>query len=249
MAKNMGATLTPTLNTAQLAAVVNEVAQSSPIAREAVSQACQRQSDGLIRTRQGTLYATGRFTAAAAAPLWPAGTSVDLFNVPVGQVGSGFGVALTKAQTSMQTSGLLASEAYQCNKMGISFHPSTTQANTAEQIAETIDFLQNNVSVELSLGGQDVQLLGLCSQWPDLDPQSMAGAAAAAIANSGNLFGMTSNGWDKVVPLDLFIPQQVPFKVTLRINTNSALALAPVAATLIDIRVTFYGVSVTAIQA
>ena len=53
MAKNMGATLTPTLNTAQLAAVVNEVAQSSPIAREAVSQACQRQSDGLIRTRQG----------------------------------------------------------------------------------------------------------------------------------------------------------------------------------------------------
>lgn len=251
MARNMGAALTPTLNTQQLAAVVNEVAQSSPIAREAVSQACQRQADGLVRTRQGTLYATGRIAAAGAAPFFVAGTSVDIFNVPIGQVGSGFpaGAPLTKAQTSMATSGLLASEAYQVSKMGISIHPNTAFANTAEQIAEVASFLENNVSIEFALGGQDVQLLGLLGQWPDLDPQSMAGANAAAIANSGNLYGAISNGWEKVCPFDLFIPQQVPFKATLRVNTTSAFALGPVVLSSYDIRVTLYGVSVTAIQA
>ena len=133
--------LAPTLSGPQLAAVVNEVAASSPIAEVAVAQACQRQSAGIVRTRSGCLYATGRIAAAGGAASFAAGSTVDIFNVPIGQVGSGFGApGLSKAQTSMTQAGLLASEAFSVDKIG--FNVTISEVDGAEPGDDVAAYLQ-----------------------------------------------------------------------------------------------------------
>ncbi len=242
--------LTPTLTGPQLAAVVNEVAASSPIAETAVAQACERQANGIVRTRSATLYATGQIPFAAAAAAFTAGQTVDLFNVPIGQVGSGFAAAITKAQTNMTQAGLLASEAFSVDKIG--FQVNLSEADGAElqdDVASLLNWVYNNTVAELHLGGQDVQLLGLLGHWPDtVCPQSYTASTAAA--NSAFMQGFSQSGYDAGRPYELFIPQQVPFKVKLTIPQASAFAGAiPTGAGNVEIRCSMYGTSVTAIQA
>lgn len=252
MAKH-SASLTPTLNTQQLAAVVNEVAQSSPIAREAVSQACQRQADGIVRTRSATLYATAYFTATAAGQ-FAAGLTQDTFTVPIGQIGSGSVAALTKRDTNMTQAGLLASEAFSVEKLGISLElDEASGAISGSLVAEATQWIWQNTVAELQLGGQDVQILGLASQWADsMVPQitaSQLSAGAVAPANTAFNFGNVNFGYDGLRDYDLFIPQQVPFKVKLTMPTGSAFANPLGAAAIYRIKVALYGTSVTAIQA
>jgi hypothetical protein len=246
--------LAPTLSGPQLAAVVNEVAASSPIAEVAVAQACKRQSDGIVRTRSGTLYSTAQFTFVAGAAAFAAGATQDVFNVPIGQAGSGFGAGfpLTKSQTNMTQAGVLASEAFSVDKLGLSI--SINEANGVESAAATsqmLTWLYNNLVVELSLGGQDVQLLGKACQWPDtMTPQVYhAGVAATASATTT---GLSQSGYDALRDFELFIPQQVPFKVKLtlpQVSNFQPAAVAPTVPGFVEVCVSMYGTSVTAIQA
>jgi hypothetical protein len=247
--------LSPTLSGPQLAAVVNEVAASSPIAEVAVAQACKRQSDGIVRTRSGTLYATATMSTTAAG-VFAAGTTQDIFNVPVGQAGSGFGAAapLTKAQTNMTQAGLLASEAFSVDKIGFSVSlNSAFDALSGDLVNPMLQWIYNNTVAELHLGGQDVQVMGTLAQWVDtFTPQPTAGALSGAVGPVNTAFrpGLANTGYEGLRDFELFIPQQVPFKVKLTIPAASAFTV-PIAAVIVafEIKCSMYGTSVTAIQA
>ena len=245
--------LAPTLSGPQLAAVVNEVAASSPIAEVAVAQACQRQSAGIVRTRSATLYATGTMTTTAAG-VYAAGTTQDIFNVPVGQIGSGSAVALSKAQTNMTQAGLLASEAFSVDKIGFSVElPSAQDALSGDLVNPMLQWIYNNTVAELHLGGQDVQILGVLAQWVDtFVPQPTAASLSGAVGPVNTAFrpGVTNSGYDALRDFELFIPQQVPFKVKLTMPAASAFTIPiAVAAVPFLVRCSMYGTSVTAIQA
>ena len=248
--------ITPTLSGKALAGVVNEVAASSPIAEAAVAAARNRQANGIVRTRSATLYATANFNTTAAG-IFNAGSTQDIFNVPIGQVGSGFAAAapLTKAQTNMTQAGLLASEAFSVDKIGFSVNlPSPQDALPSDQVQSYIQWIYNNTVAELHLGGQDVQILGVLGQWFDCFMPQSAGNSGGAVAPANSAWrpGWQGN-YDGVRDFELFIPQQVPFKVKLTMPV--ATAFTPAGGTVLgavtpfEIKCSMYGTSVTALQA
>jgi hypothetical protein len=259
-----GVSIAPHLSAAGAGAALQEVANTSPIFASAVATACERQARGLLRTRNATLYATGELDFTAAAGGMAAGQAVDIFNVPIGQTGSGFGDSLTKAQTNMVTASQLTSESFTCQKMGITIDLDEADgAETAFDIAALLTWCYSNLVAEVFLGAQDVQLLGVLGQWPDLAPQvvnsattfvggyTTSGATAPAeVANTAPMLGYRSNGWDSLRPYDLVIPVNTTFKMRISTPAVSAFGGAvPTATGSVRVRVSMYGVSATAIQA
>jgi hypothetical protein len=244
-----GVSLAPTLTAPQAAAALQEVANTGPMMQLAVSNACQNQSRGLVRTRTGTLYATGQITAAAAAATVVAGTTVDIFNVPVGQQGSGFGAILTKSETNMTQAGQLVSEAFNVERLGVSIRTASINSeDIGDDVASVLGGFWEQFVMEFHLGGQDVQTLGVLSDWPGTQPQMLGGIAAAAGAlGSGIQAGFWHAGIDSVREFPLYIPTATPFKIALRCPLGITLGAAPLGG-LYNIRVSLYGTSMTAIQ-
>ena len=244
-----GVSLAPTLTAPQAAAALQEVANTGPMMQLAVSNACQNQARGLVRTRTGTLYATGQLTAGAAEATVAAGTTIDIFNVPVGQQGSGFGAVLTKSETNMTQAGQLVSEAFNVERLGVSIRTAAINSEEiGDDVATILAGLWEQFVMEFHLGGQDVQTLGVLSDWPGTQPQMIGGIAAAAGAlGSAIQAGFWHAGVDAIREFPLYIPTATPFKIALRCPLGITLGDAP-ASGLYNIRVSLYGTTMTAIQ-
>ena len=245
-----GVSLAPTLSASQASAALQEVANTGPMMQLAVSKACERQANGLVRTREGTLYSTGQITGAAAAQTVAAGASVDLFTVPVGQTGAGFAANLTKSETNMTQAGQLVSEAFNVEKFGVQVKVDPVNSdNIGDDIASQLGGIWDNFVIDLHLGGQDVQTLGTLAEWPGIQQQFVGGiSAAAGAAGSAIQAGFWHAGYQEVRDFPLYIPTATPFKVSLRCPRGILLAAAPAAAALFNIKVSMYGTSITTIQ-
>ena len=153
----------------------------------------------------------------------------------------------------MTQAGLLASEAFSVDKIGFNVTiPSAQSVLISDNVQSYIQWIYNNTVAELHLGGQDVQILGVLGQWFDcFMPQSSGNSGGVASpANSAFRAGWQGN-YEGVRDFELFIPQQVPFKVKLTMPVASAFAAGTVigAITPFEIKCSMYGTSVTALQA
>ena len=234
-----------TMNPSQVGAVLRQVAQTSPIASEAIESACRKQGGDLARVRNGLLYSTGAISVAGGAAA--AGSSCTLFNVGVGQAAPLLGT-LTKAQTNMITGGSLKNRAFQAVKLGFRIYYDTNEAaSNVDDVFETLSWFLNNTSIDFQLGAQDVQTRGNLAQWPSTSVTPNGGPGDGAALSLAPQGGYLVNGYDVVCPYDLSIPAETSIKMTCTLQQAFAAVGAAVNGN-IAIQATFYGYDITAIQ-
>lgn len=238
-----------TMNAAQMGAVLRQVSNTSPIAAEAIEQACRTQGGDIARVRNGLLYSTSAIAIGAGGTA--AGTSCTLFNVGIGQADPLLG-ALTKAQTNMISGGSLKNRAFQAQKLGFRvFYATNVGAAIAADTQEAEEWFLNNCSVDFRLGAQDVQTLGNLNQWPSAGSYPNGVVAGTVAAPTGALSagaGFAVNGYDDVLPYDLAIPAETSISMNVTLQAPFVpTGAAPPAANL-AIQACFYGYDITAIQ-
>lgn len=248
MARRMGASSAikalGNVDKIQAKAVLQNVVQSGPVFEAAVAQACAQQTgEGIARQRNGMLYSTGGFLTSAGGVI-AAGTSITLFNVPIGNADPILG-AITAAETNLTSQSRLTNEAFVTWGLGFKVFPfSDVQAELADDVYELISEIYANCSVKLQLGAQDVQRLGTLDMWPATGyfPQS-SNVAGAGLAPSA---GFHANGNDVVQDYQLEIPNDTTINVT--ITCERAITVANLAAEQFAVQCRFYGWSQTAIM-
>lgn len=231
----------------QAKAVLQNVVQSGPVFEAAVAQACQVQGgEGIARQRNSMLYSTGGFAAGAGGVI-AAGTSITLFNVPIGNTDPNLGV-VTGAETNLTSQSRLTNEAFVTWGLGFKVFPfSDVQGEEANDIAEMIELLYKNCSVKLQLGAQDVQRLGTLDMWPAAGYFSQSAYGFAAAQNLAPGVGFHANGNDVVQDFQLEIPNDTTLNIT--ITCERAIAIAGIAgAETFAVQARFYGWSQTAIM-
>ena len=250
MARKMGASAAVralgNVDKIQAKAVLQNVVQSGPVFEAAVAQACSAVGgEGIARQRNAMLYSTGGFTTSGAGVI-AAGTSITLFNVPIGNQDPILG-PVTAAETNLTSQSRLTNEAFVTWGLGFKAFPfSDVQAELAPDVYEMLAELYANCSVKLQLGAQDVQRLGTLDMWPATGyfPQSAASSAAGATLAPGA--GMHANGNDVGQDFQLEIPNDTTINIS--ITCERAITVANLAAETFAIQARFYGWSQTAIM-
>jgi hypothetical protein len=232
----------------QAKSVLQQVVQSGPVFEAAVAQACQAQGgEGIARQRNGMLYSTGGFAAAAGGVI-AAGTSTTLFNVPIGNADPVLG-AITAAETNLTSQSRLTNEAFVTWGLGFKIFPFSDIAAENDQDAyDMITSLYKNCSVKLQLGAQDVQRLGTLDMWPAAGyTPNTSGVAAGPLYPLASSAGFLANGSDVVQDYQLEIPNDTTLNIT--ITCERAIAVAGIAgASSFAVQARFYGWSQTAIM-
>tara|TARA_R110002060_G_scaffold862_4_gene2059 strand:+ start:3575 stop:4291 length:717 start_codon:yes stop_codon:yes gene_type:complete len=230
----------------QAKAVLQNLVNSGPVMESAVAQACASQNkEGIARQRNGMLYSTGGFTPVAG--VIAAGSVIRLFNVPIGNADPNLGV-VTGSETNLTSQSRLTNEAFTTWGLGFAVKAFGTGAGAAALLGSDINTfttqIQQNCSVTLQLGAQDVQRLGTLDMWPSAGYFNQATNIAANLG-AGNA-GQHANGAEVVQDYQLEIPNDTTLNMT--ITADRAITLAAVGANVFSVQARFYGWSQTAIM-
>jgi len=236
------------VDSVQAKAVLQNLVNSGPVMESAVAQACQDQAgQGIARQRNGMLYSTGGFTPVAG--VIAAGSTIRLFNVPIGNADPNLGV-VTASETNLTSQSRLTNEAFTTWGLGFKVAPFATAGVTPDitipafNLSAYIDAILANCSVSLQLGAQDVQRLGTLDMWPAAGYFQQTSNVAANLGQGQ--IGTHANGTEVVQDYQLEIPNDTTLNMT--ITADRAITDAAIGVNLFGVQARFYGWSQTAIM-
>jgi len=243
------------------ASIIRQVAQTSPAVAAELEKLCNGLSDAtggqpIARVRSGQLYSSCGIAIALANTV--AVQTATAFSVGVNNANASLagGRVMTFADTNLTTGGSLKNSAFLATgfgvKMSLDTDANTRGADTYDLLNPTLSWINENVSLSLQIGAQDVQRLGALSDWPAGGTRigsQYASGANAAIQTLGQI-GDEPNGPGSVFDFDLAIPAEATIRLDCKVERAGT---APVggaipAAQVVRLKTTFYGYEITALQ-
>jgi hypothetical protein len=263
MRNNIGSNLAAATPTAA-AAIIRQVAQTSPAAAAELEKLCNGINDAnggqpIARVRSAQLYSKAGITIAAAGTT--AVQTATAFAVGVNNANASLagGRVMTFADTNLTTGGSLKNSAFLATGFGVKYEIDTAAGNvgatTFDEVLPQLQWILDNTSLSLQIGAQDVQRLGSVGDWPagfSSLPNVPGGAAIGVGTTQPTAGGAAAYGPWNVFDFDLSIPAETTIRLDCKVERANTAgpggALAGGNDVVIALKTTFYGYEITALQ-